>query len=385
VEETVTFRSPRGRLTYRDSRDHFENGLLRLLRLDVDAFQAWLAAADQEGVGDQETDEDNDNDNDNDRRENDGAGGLDSDLLNALGHAFQRLRPLAPGLPLAGAPATVEPGPDGEIGSLWQPRIAESPAFGVARSLEGGVGWLVKSAAPGGWQREREPPGYEEAYFEGDPLQSGGYGDYAAQQGWRLEKARRQLRELSLDVGSGYGFFRKAAAETGMVADGLEISAHARAVASRLYGLETASGSLADHAADWQARYDLITLWDMLEHVAAPRAFLAQIASCLRPGGTLAIKTPNLDCPEAAIFGPHYHSLKREHLVYFTPSGIAGAARAAGLEPVHVSSTSHLLVGFVGRDQTQRWAADLRGADLTIYLRRPPGASAPLRDEVERV
>jgi SAM-dependent methyltransferase len=385
--ETVSFSSPRGRLTYQDSRDHFENGLLRLLHLDRREFEAWLATAEA--------------------GEN-----VESlpDLVAALGRAFQRLRPLPSPSPAVAATATapaasVEPGPDGEIGAIWQARIAESPAFGVARAADGGLGWLVKRSPDGSWQREREPPAYEEAYFEGDPLRAGGYGDYAAQQGWRLDKARRQLREIqdlalaprglalapgarALDVGSGYGFFRKALAEAQMTHDGLEISAHARAVASRLYGFETAGGTLAQHLADWQGRYDLITLWDMLEHVEAPRAFLAEIASCLRPGGLLAIKTPNLDCPEAEIFGPHYHSLKREHLVYFAGSGLEGAGRAAGLETVHVSSSSHLLVGFVGRAQTERWAAGLRGADLTIYLRRPAqamGAPPSLRHEKERV
>ena len=95
------------------------------------------------------------------------------------------------------------------------------------------------------------------------------------------------------------------------------------------------------------------------------------MASCLKPGGLVAIKTPNLDCPEAEMFGPHYHSLKREHLVYFTPSGLERVARAAGLEMVRVVTTSHLLRGFVGEAACQRWAAQNRGADLTAYLRRP--------------
>jgi SAM-dependent methyltransferase len=351
--------SSRGRVAYHDSRDHFENGLLRLLHLDEGAFQAWLAAADEEDT---------------------------SDMTAALGRAFQRLHPL-PARALNGSPA-VEAGPDGVAGSLWHEQIAESPGFGVARTADGGLGWLVKRAGTAAaWQREREPPIYEEAYFEGDPLQAGGYGSYASQQGWRLEKARRQLREIgevaplpagatALDVGSGYGFFRQALAEAGVAHDGLEISAHARAVAARLYGFETAAGTLRDHQAAWQQRYDLVTLWDMLEHVAEPRAFLADVASCLKPGGLLAIKTPNLDCPEAEIFGPHYHSLKREHLVYFAPSGLARVARAAGLEVVRVTSTSHLLRGFVlggfvGAAACERWAAAQRGADLTAYLRRP--------------
>jgi 2-polyprenyl-3-methyl-5-hydroxy-6-metoxy-1,4-benzoquinol methylase len=127
---------------------------------------------------------------------------------------------------------------------------------------------------------------------------------------------------------------------------------------------------LADHLGAWRDRYDLITLWDMIEHVAAPGDFLGAVASCLRPGGLLGIKTPNLDCPEAEVFGPHYHSLKREHLVYFTADGLRAAAADQGLDVVEISSISHLLAGFVGASTTADWASSLRGADLLAYFRR---------------
>jgi 2-polyprenyl-3-methyl-5-hydroxy-6-metoxy-1,4-benzoquinol methylase len=348
----VSFRSPRGRISYRDSRDHFENGLLRLLNMDVATFERWLAWADEEDV---------------------------PDPLAALGRAFQRLRPLPPS---AAAPRpAVEPGPGGEAGAIWQPSIAESPAFGVARATDGALGWLVRPQAEG-WKRETEPPEYEEAYFEGDHTQAGGYGDYAAQEGWRLEKAQRQVRELeaagalpaggrALDVGSGYGFFRRALELAGVAHDGLEISAHARAVAKRLYGFDTAGEDLAARRDAWAGRFDLVSLWDMIEHVASPTALLADVVACLRPGGMVAIKTPNLDCPEAELFGPHYHSLKREHLVYFAAAGLRSAAARVGLEPVQISSASHLLVGFVGAAQTATWAAACKGADLVALFRRP--------------
>jgi 2-polyprenyl-3-methyl-5-hydroxy-6-metoxy-1,4-benzoquinol methylase len=270
---------------------------------------------------------------------------------------------------------------------LWHAAIAESPSHGVARAADQSLGWLVRSQA-GRWVREVDPPLYEEAYFEGDPLEAGGYGDYGAQSGWRLEKARRQVDELralaglrpqmsALDVGSGYGFFRQALHEAGIVHQGLEISAHARAVARRLYDFDSAAGTLADHLDQWAGRFDLITLWDMIEHVSSPRALLQDVAACLRPGGVVAIKTPNIDCPEAEVFGPHYHSLKREHLVYFGAAGLHAAARGAGLQPMYTASTSHLLVGFVGAEQTARWAAALRGADVIVLLRKPAAAAAP--------
>lgn len=348
---SIVIESPRGEIRYEDGADHFDNGVLRLLGLDRDAFAHWLALAEAEPG---------------------------ADVLDRLGRAFARLSPLARTETLHSA--EVEAGPGDAPGALWHSAIAENRDYGVARSLDGRLGWLVK---PSGdlWVREREPPRYEHAYFEGGPGSGAGYGNYQAQADWRLEKAARQVRELGaaaglsagrvLDVGSGYGFFRKALAEAGFAHDGVEVSAHARQAAQRLFGLDTFPGSLGDHARAWSARYDAVTLWDVLEHVAEPSELLAQAFECLVPGGTLAVKTPNLRCPEARVFGPHYHSLKREHLVYFTPDSLVAFAEQAGFQVASMHSVSHLLTGFIGSTRAAELAGKNQGADLVAYLTRP--------------
>ncbi|HWZ91335.1 MAG TPA: class I SAM-dependent methyltransferase [Polyangiaceae bacterium] len=295
-------------------------------------------------------------------------------MLEQLRDGFLGIRQ---GLTAPPTTGRIEAGPLGVPGKLWHARIAENPDFGVARSEDGTWGWLVREEL-GTWTFERRPPEYEESYFEGDAKLAGGYGQYAAQAGWRLEKAARQLRELqavsgitggrALDLGSGYGYFRRALADGGFEHEGIEVSQHARNVAEHLYGFSTMAGTLDDRASDLAGRYQLITLWDVIEHVADPVRLLSRVAGCLSPGGVVAIKTPNLDCPEAEMFGPYYHSLKREHLVYFTPKSLEQAAHAAGLRTVLVSSTSHLLVGFVGPEQTSIWEKAGRGADITAYF-----------------
>jgi 2-polyprenyl-3-methyl-5-hydroxy-6-metoxy-1,4-benzoquinol methylase len=345
---TVTVASPTGDIRYTDSEDHFENGLLRLMNLDQDDFRRWLASADNES----------------------------GDLLERLRLGWRRLRP-EPDAP-ASFDGPVGPGPRGIAGHVWHPAIAESPSHGVAVSDEASHAWLVR------WDGERyvfeqAPPAYEEEYFEGDKLTAGGYGDYTAQSGWRLEKAARQVNEMRditglregrvLDIGSGYGFFRVALRDAGFEQDGLEVSAFARAVARSSYGLETYDRTLDDHWEDWPDRFDAATLFDLIEHVADPDALMAQVAAIIRPGGFVGIKTPNIDCPEADVFGAHYHSLKREHLGFFSPESLTAVARRTGFEPVDVSTVSHLLVGFVGEEQTRVWERTHRGADIVAWYR----------------
>jgi SAM-dependent methyltransferase len=347
----VSFASPSGALTYADSADHFENALLRLLNLDRADFEHWLALADERP----------------------------GTVLERLRDGFAALRPL-PEPAVEVARSAVGPGPDGVAGRVWHPAIAESPEYGTALSEDGSLGWLVRHDGRA-FVRVTDPPVYEEDYFEGDKLSAGGYGDYAEQAGWRLEKSARQVREMLaatglehgrvLDIGSGYGYFRQALALAGFEHDGLEISAHARAVARESYGFDTFGGTLDDHWRGWADRYDGVVLFDLIEHVEDAESFVRQVTSCLRPGGVVGIKTPNADCPEAEVFGPHYHSLKREHLYFFTPDSLGAVAARAGLEPAEVATTSHLLVGFVGPSVVQGWEREGRGADIVAWFHRP--------------
>lgn len=299
------------------------------------------------------------------------------ETLVALARGWARLRP-APRAPVP-AEGPAGPGPHRLTGRVWHPAIAESPTHGVAVSDASAYGWLVR------WDGSRfvfeeEPPVYEEAYFEGEKLEAGGYGDYTAQSGWRLEKSARQVREMQeatglrsgrvLDIGSGYGFFRVALGEAGYEDEGVEISAFARAVAASSYGLDTYPGVVEDHWEEWRGRFDIATMFDLIEHVPDADLLMSKVAAIVRPGGFVGIKTPNIDCPEAEVFGPWYHSLKREHLGFFSPASLTDVARRASFEPVSVRTVSHLLAGFVGAERTAQWERALRGADIIAWYRR---------------
>ena len=229
------------------------------------------------------------------------------------------------------------------------------------------------------------PPVYEESYFEGK-THGLGYGNYLAQSDWRMEKSRRYVRRVAaiaqfigrptgpgtrlLDVGSGYGFFRAAAAEQGWVHEGEDVSAFAAKAGEDVFGFPTFVGTLEQFAGRTKAKYDVITLFDTIEHIEDPEAFMKVVAGLLAPGGLCVLRTPNLRALELEIFGCFQHSLKLEHLHYFSPASICHLAERVGLVPEFTTTESHLLAGFLG-PHLASVRQQLRGSDLFFAASKP--------------
>ncbi len=98
-----------------------------------------------------------------------------------------------------------------------------------------------------------------------------------------------------LDVGASSGAWMEVALGEGLEAVGVELGA-ATAAAARARGLDVRTGTLAqalDGLGD--ARFDLITFWDVLEHLPDPRHELRLARGLLAPGGHVAVTFPNVE------------------------------------------------------------------------------------------
>jgi SAM-dependent methyltransferase len=108
------------------------------------------------------------------------------------------------------------------------------------------------------------------------------------------------------------------------------------AVAARLrndLGLAVLFGSLP-HADLENAQFDVITMWQALEHVHRPLEVLRAARQLLAPGGKLIIAVPNIDSLAFRWFGSAWNGLDLpRHLVHFTPATLRLMLRRAGLEP----------------------------------------------------
>ena len=174
------------------------------------------------------------------------------------------------------------------------------------------------------------------AYFAGDEQQ--GYRSYADMHKALAPHFQRRLATLAplmerqgrlLDFGCADGYFLEKARAAGWDIAGVEIAAAMAASAVRRLSIPIAS-ALRDLSAD---RFDAITLWEVVEHLPQPVSELRTLYSRLRPGGVLALSTPNAD---------HWQALREpaawpayrppSHLVLFGASSMDEALTRAGFE-----------------------------------------------------
>ncbi|MAG32385.1 MAG: hypothetical protein CL908_16000 [Deltaproteobacteria bacterium] len=95
-------------------------------------------------------------------------------------------------------------------------------------------------------------------------------------------------------------------------------------------------------------RFDVITLWDVIEHLPDPLGVLRQARALLRPGGALYMTTGDAASFVARISGKRWHLLTPPlHLFFFTPSSIGWMLERAGFSSPKISYPSQkALLGF---------------------------------------
>ena len=180
---------------------------------------------------------------------------------------------------------------------------------------------------------------------------------------------RRVAPGALLDVGAALGFFVRAARARGWDARGIERSAYAaeRAASS---GVPVVHGDFLS-AALVPASFTAVTLLDVLEHTADPRAYVRRARACLRPGGVLAIETADLAAPFARLAGRRYHFFTPpNHLTYFTRATLARLLAEEGF-----ADPGFFRVG--------KWVT-LRRLVYHVYTRAPRPALGRLVRVVER-
>lgn len=156
----------------------------------------------------------------------------------------------------------------------------------------------------------------------------------------RLEPFRRTANLL--DVGCGDGHFLSVARDRGWKVHGTEYTAEAVNVCAAK-GIQTFHGSLSSAPLD-QVKFDVITSFEVIEHLQHPLEEVKAMFLLLRPGGACYLTTPNFNSVSRRLLGPRWTVIEYpEHLSYFTRSSLRRLFVESGFRYAKSSSTGFSL------------------------------------------
>lgn len=141
-----------------------------------------------------------------------------------------------------------------------------------------------------------------------------------------------------LEVGAGSGGFIRTAIARGWEVHATEISKSAldglRAAGATVFTGDVAAARYPDR------HFDMVVSLEVIEHLPAPLADLAELYRVTRLGGLLLLTTPNFDGLSRRCLGARWRVIDPEHLGYFTRLTLGWTLRRAGYREVCVMSRS---------------------------------------------
>jgi len=169
--------------------------------------------------------------------------------------------------------------------------------------------------------------------------------DYSKKYAKKIDTKRRRAKKFVsrirsfvtqgrwLDVGCSAGFIVEAAQNAGFEAHGVEIEPWGVEYAQAELKLQNVRQGFLDQQAYPDAQFDVITVYEVIEHVPDLNAFVAELARLLKPDGVIEIRTPDVG---------HWRTpkplqdwdavLPSEHLYYFSRVTLARLLTKHGLD-----------------------------------------------------
>ena len=182
---------------------------------------------------------------------------------------------------------------------------------------------------------------YGREYFFGEE-----YGDYVADRRVHEKNSRRRLATLEkfldpsrrgslLEIGSAYGFFLDLARRRFDTVAGIEVNREGVEFAREKLGLQATRGEFLEQ--DLEGRtFDVVCLWDVIEHLRSPHRYLEKIRAHSRPGSLIALTTGDVGSFNARWRRGKWRLIHPPtHLYYFSRRTLQAMLEKHGYEVVY--------------------------------------------------
>jgi 2-polyprenyl-3-methyl-5-hydroxy-6-metoxy-1,4-benzoquinol methylase len=181
-----------------------------------------------------------------------------------------------------------------------------------------------------------------------------------------IEKLWNRPPGRLLDIGTGGGSFLFMASRRGWNVDGCELNRWLCEWALNNYGLPVRQGTVFDQ--EYPSRsFDVVTLWDVLEHTPDPKTEVRETHRLLRENGLLVVNYPDIGSWIARVMGRSWVFLLDVHLYYFTRATIRKLLDDAGFDVLRVRPHfQRLSLGYVLRRASPYIGAPARAAEWLL-------------------
>jgi len=165
---------------------------------------------------------------------------------------------------------------------------------------------------------------------------------------WRDRNAALAPHKQSgalLDLGCSSGAFLQTLRGKNWDLYGIEMSAESAKRAEEKSGAKVFVGNILD--AQFPAEFfDVITCFDVFEHLYEPRRVMQRVSEWLKPGGIFYVLVPNIKSAECHVFGSYWHGLELpRHLFHYSPESLKFVAESVGLQQLSLETRRNPAVG----------------------------------------
>ena len=184
---------------------------------------------------------------------------------------------------------------------------------------------------------------YTDAYHK---LISAAGNDAQFRWGFRKDAVNQYKRSGALlDMGCSSGAFLEFMRSGTWELYGIEMSDDCAKTAEARSGAHVFVGNILDAQFPPES-FDVITCFDVLEHLYEPRRVMARVSEWLKPGGVFYVLVPNVDSAEERVFGSYWHGLELpRHLFHYSPTSLRLLAESAGLRELSLETRRNPAVG----------------------------------------